>query len=58
MSVLGALLPNRLSERRHDQATAIRPAYSDIKGVNMDARTGVPHRNPEKGTADVKQEAE
>ncbi len=32
--------------------------HSDIKGVNMDARTGVPHRDASKGTAKEKQEAE
>ena len=32
--------------------------HSDIKGVNMDARVGVPNRDPGKGTAKEKQEAE
>jgi hypothetical protein len=32
--------------------------HSDIKGVNMDARVGVPHRDSSKGTAKEKQEAE
>jgi hypothetical protein len=32
--------------------------HSDIKGVNMDARIGVPNRDPAQGTAKEKQEAE
>lgn len=32
--------------------------HSDIKGVNMDARVGVPNRDPALGTAADKQEAE
>jgi hypothetical protein len=32
--------------------------HSDIKGVNMDARVGVPNRDVAKGTAKEKHEAE
>lgn len=32
--------------------------HSDIKGVNMDARTGVPNRDSSLGTAKETQEAE
>jgi len=33
-------------------------AHSDLRGVNMDARVGVPNRDPGLGTAKEKQEAE
>jgi hypothetical protein len=32
--------------------------HSDLDGVNRDARTGTPNRDPSKGTAKEKHEAE
>jgi hypothetical protein len=47
---------------RHRRSRMAKPPpsgpHSDIKGVNMDARTGVPNRDPAKGTAQDKQKAE
>ena len=32
--------------------------HSDLNGVNQDARTGTPNRDPKKGSAKEKQQAE